>query len=105
MPGFYAAGGRPELTVLLPPLQYALHIFLGGFLDSARPSVEDLWRAQAEQRAIAASAIQARLPWQTPPEIVELAALDKDGSAVAWETLRQASEAAISARQELSSQL
>ncbi len=39
---------------------------------------------------IAASAIQARLPWDSPPELVELAKLDDEGQPVAFEDCRRA---------------
>lgn len=39
---------------------------------------------------IAASAIQARLPWDSPPELVELAKLDDEGRPVAFEDCRRA---------------
>lgn len=42
---------------------------------------------------IAAAAIQARLPWDSPPELVELAGLDDEGSPVAFEDCRRAFDA------------
>ena len=42
------------------------------------------WAKEAEIRAIAAAAIQARLPWDSPPDIVELAAMDDEGRPVVF---------------------
>ena len=81
MLGFYE-GGRP-LDVELPRYQQTVHALLGAFLDSRRPTLADQWAAEAEAREIAALAIQARLPWDSPPEVVELALLDKEGEPLA----------------------
>lgn len=75
--GFYKSG-RPE-EVELPPYAKAAHDALGGFLSSTKPTPAQQWAAEAEVRMIAALAIQARLPWDSPPELVELAALDDKG--------------------------
>jgi hypothetical protein len=77
MSGFYE-GGRP-LNVDLPHYQQTVHALLGGLLSSAKPTLEQQWAAEAEVRMIAAQAIQARLPWDSPPELVELAMLDDKG--------------------------
>jgi hypothetical protein len=63
----------------LPHYQQTVHVLLGGLLASAKPTLEQQWAAEAEVRMIAALAIQARLPWDSPPELVELAALDDKG--------------------------
>lgn len=75
--GFYESG-RP-LEVELPHYQQIVHALLGRFLASAKPTLAEEWAAEAEIRMIAALAIQARLPWDSPPELVELAALDDKG--------------------------
>ena len=80
--GFYE-GGRPEQIEALPRYQQTVRSLLGGLLDSHRPTLEEEWARQAEVRAIAALAIQARMPWDSPPELVELAYLDDKGNPVA----------------------
>ena len=49
--GFYE-GGRPSLTVPLPPLQLAVHELLGALLDCREPTLADRWAKEAEIRAI-----------------------------------------------------
>ena len=63
----------------LPHYQQIVHALLGGVLASAKPTLAEEWAAEAEIRMIAAHAIQARLPWDSPPELVELAMLDEKG--------------------------
>lgn len=87
--GFYE-GGRPSLTVPLPPLQLAVHELLGALLDCREPTLADRWAKEAEIRMIAAAAIQASLPWDSPPEIVELAKVDDEGVPLAVEDCRRA---------------
>lgn len=87
--GFYE-GGRPSLTVPLPPLQLAVHELLGALLDCREPTLAERWAKEAEIRKIAAAAIQARLPWDSPPELVELAKLDDEGEPIAFEDCRRA---------------
>lgn len=91
--GFYESG-RPEEIKELPPYQQASHDALGGLLDSHRPTLTEEWARQAEVRAIAALAIQARLPWDSPPELVELAYLDDKGNPVALKEYDDAISAA-----------
>ena len=92
--GFYE-GGRP-LDVPLPRYQQTVHELLGGMLDSHRPTLAEGWAKEAEVRAIAAFAIQARLPWDSPPELVELALLDENnnGNPIALQDYRDALSAA-----------
>lgn len=90
--GFYE-GGRP-LDVALPPYQQTVHALLGGMLDSRRPTLAEEWAMEAQARAIVASAIQARLPWDSPPELVELAYFDDKGNSVALQEYRDALSAA-----------
>lgn len=96
LPGFYAIS-RPELTVPYPPLQLETHMLLGAFLDSRPPTREDQWRCEAEVRYIASAAIAAHLPWDSPPELVELASVDSDGNSIAARDYEKAVSAAISA--------
>ena len=91
--GFYE-GGRPEQIEALPRYQQTVRALLGGLLDSHRPTLAEEWARQAEVRAIAALAIQARLPWDSPPELVELAYLDGKGNPVALKEYDDAISAA-----------
>ena len=91
--GFYK-GGRPEQIEALPHYQQTVRALLGGLLDSHRPTLVEEWAKQAEARAIAALAIQARLPWDSPPELVELAFLDDKGNPVALKEYDDALSAA-----------
>ena len=91
--GFYE-GGRPEQIEALPHYQQTVRALLGGLLDSHRPTLAEEWARKAEVRAIAALAIQARLPWDSPPELVELAYLDDKGNPVALKEYDDAISAA-----------
>lgn len=96
LPGFYR-GGRPDLSVPHSDLSAIVHAAIAAVLASAPPSPETRWRCAAETRAIAAAAIAARLPWDAPPELVELAALDDEGVPIAAEDYRRALSAETSA--------
>ena len=91
--GFYE-GGRPIELEALPHYQQTVRALLGGLLDSHRPTLAEEWAKEAEVRAIAALAIQARLPWDSPPELVELAFLDDKGNPVALKEYDDALSAA-----------
>lgn len=91
--GFYE-GGRPLELEALPHYQQTVRTLLGGLLDSHPSTLAEKWAKEAEVRAIAALAIQARLPWDSPPELVELAFLDDKGTPVALKEYDDALSAA-----------
>lgn len=92
--GFYEGVGRPQIDGPLPPDVAAVRRGCGWFFHSAPPTPEEAWRAQAEQRWIAAAAIRNHLPPDTAPEVVLLASVDEEGELTAWEDYRRACVAA-----------
>lgn len=65
----------------------------GWFFHSDPPPLPELWQAQAEQRMIAAQAVVAGLPFDAPPELVEIRAEDEKGHLKAVEEWRHATAA------------
>ena len=92
--GFYEGVGRPEIDGPLPPDVAAVRRLCGWFFHSGPPTPEEAWRAQAEQRFIAAAAIRNHLPPDTAPEVVLLASVDDEGELTAWEDYQRACAAA-----------
>ena len=93
--GFYEGVERPDAVgPQARDAGWAFRRCCGWFFRSEPPTPAEIWRAQAEQRFIAAAAIANHLPADTPPEVVLLAYKEEDGTLTAWEDYHRADAAA-----------
>ncbi len=79
----------------MPPQEFYIYKHCGAFLSFNPPTLAQIWEAQAEQRLIAAQAAALRLPPDSPPELVEAAAMNDKGELIAAEDLKRAHDAII----------